>query len=428
MASSVITMPSITVVNKSAANGSKIPARLYWSKYIGRGIVPLFEKTGTYTEEQQASHLKFLSDVVAPDLGPLPTDPHPQYTMPYVGAPLEFSLNLSSTGKAKARMTFEVVGPADKTGPDPFGEDLSREILRRQARAVGANTQWLESVIDSTFLTPEETQVVRAQGVPPFVPSSMWAYDFDGSKRSMKAYFASFRKAMATGKSGTEVLLDAIRCLDDGLKPGLDLYTEYLNERKGKMNVVLLGIDCIDPKDARVKIYTNVKANSWESVVDFWTLGGRLNDETTLKGLEIVRSIFPILMDEPDILKDETWCKPERIKGIPFNGLQFSVELAPGRALPEIKLYVPMCQYNRNTQVLQKNVEAALKKMNHEWGHNGKYMDAMKAVFPGEDDFRGIGFITFSYSKKKGAYTTSYLMLPTEHGEQELSDSTFEYN
>lgn len=148
--------------------------------------------------------------------------------MPYVGAPLEFSLNLSSTGTAKARMTYEVVGPADKAGPDPFGEDLSRDVLRRQARAVDANTQWLESVMASTFLTPEETQVVRAQGVPPFVPSSMWAFDFDGAKRSMKAYFASFRKAMATGLSGTDVLLDAIRRLDDGLKPGLDIYTEYV--------------------------------------------------------------------------------------------------------------------------------------------------------------------------------------------------------
>lgn len=42
----------------------------------------------------------------------------------------------------------------------------------------------------------------------------------------MKAYFPSFREAIAVEKSGADVILGALRGLDDGLEPSLDLDTE----------------------------------------------------------------------------------------------------------------------------------------------------------------------------------------------------------
>jgi DMATS type aromatic prenyltransferase len=65
----------------------------------------------------------------------------------------------------------------------------------------------------------------------------------------------------------------------------------------------LVGIDCVDPKtrkDARVKCYIHTSGNSFAVVRDVLTLGGRLTDETSLKRVEILKTIWPMLINEPE--------------------------------------------------------------------------------------------------------------------------------
>lgn len=138
-------------------------------------------------------------------------------------------------------------------------------------------------------------------------------------------------------------------------------------------------MDCVDPKDARIKIYMNIRSNSWNNVVDVMTLGGRLNDEHTLKGIEILKGLYHLLRDEPEG-HDDDWSKTEHITGIPFSGLQFSVELTASKAIPEVKLYVPMFQYAETTTKALENFETVLKKLDHEWGHTERYTSTMKQI------------------------------------------------
>lgn len=230
MAASAVAQPSLVQGNPQPVELRKTAAE-YWTDYVNAGMVPLFQATGTYTPEQQAAHLKFIADNVINKgvFGPLPSEPHPQYTMPYIGAPMEFSLNLTASGKAKGRIGLEVVGPHDRTtGPDPFAEQLSRTTLARIAKEIGADMRWSESLMDSMWLTPEETEAVR-NSIPDFVPSTMLAFDFDGNSKSMKTYFPSLRKAMATGKTSTELILGALRKfqpLGDLLAPNIDILDE----------------------------------------------------------------------------------------------------------------------------------------------------------------------------------------------------------
>ncbi|KAL2264193.1 hypothetical protein VTK26DRAFT_899 [Humicola hyalothermophila] len=104
---------------------------------------------GTYTPDQVAAQMRFLVDHVAPSLGPLPTEPHGQYTMTYVNTPSEPSLNLTSNGKAKVRYEFEDVKPVSSEEEDPFGKNVARKLPPRLARAAGADTEWLNSLISS---------------------------------------------------------------------------------------------------------------------------------------------------------------------------------------------------------------------------------------------------------------------------------------
>lgn len=208
---------------------TKLTAHQFWSKYLCSIIQPLLQSSGAYTPEEQAVHLRFLVDHVAPTLGPLPSEPRGQYTQTYVDSPFEPSLNLTS-GKVKVRYGLEVVKPYGcENGPDPFGEQRAREVLPLLAKACGADTKWLNSAMDAFFLTPEETELLRGK-LPTFMPSSLLAFDLDATKTMMKVYVIGMRKAIASGtKSTNQFILNALRKLEpygDKLGPGLDVIGE----------------------------------------------------------------------------------------------------------------------------------------------------------------------------------------------------------
>lgn len=139
---------------------------------------------------------------------------------------------------------------------------------------------------------------------------------------------------------------------------------------------------------ARVKVYFHTSSNAFAVASDVMTLGGRLTDEATLKRVEILRTLWPLLRNEkpgqgPDPSDGDAydaWEKPERITGTPLSGLQYNVEINPSKPGLEMKCYVPLFQHNATAQESEGNVEKILTKLQHEWGSNGKYPEAVKAA------------------------------------------------
>ncbi|OAT04279.1 TdiB protein [Blastomyces gilchristii SLH14081] len=370
---------------------AKVTATRFWSHYLRSIMAPLFKSVGAYTESEQESHLQFMDEHIATNLGPLPNDPHSPYVVPaaIVGAPFDPSINLTSFGSGKVRFDYTVVEPIERPKEDPFSENLAREMLHKLASVVGADTRWMDSLMSSLYLSPAETDALLASMPPQLLcPPACIGMDFDGPKRTLKAYIPGIRKALATGQSSAELVLEAIRGLKplgSELAPAADLLAEYLANCKHDIILLLAGIDCIDPtrhKNARVKCYLHSKANSFSVVRDVMTLGGRLNDEASLKRVDILRSIWPLLLNEPEDTKqiDDDWSKPERIKEKLYTGIRYTVEMTPGKKIPETKLYMPVFQYTETTDITEKNFENTLKKLNIEWGHNGKYGEVMEAV------------------------------------------------
>ncbi|KAK2750373.1 hypothetical protein FQN57_003853 [Myotisia sp. PD_48] len=420
-----------TALPSDAATTAKNATTEYWSQHLRSVLAPLLKAAGTYSASDQASHLEFLDQHIAPNLGPLPNEPHAKYTTPssLVGSPVDPSINLTSSGQPKVRFDYDVIGPAERAGPDPFSEQLSREMLLGLASVVGADTRWLKCLMSALYLTPAETELALARMPPGIaVPPSSVGFDFDGPKRTLKAYIPGVRKAIATGQSSGDVILGALRSLDPlgpELAPGLDLVAEYLANCKNDAMLMLIGIDCVDPtkqKNARVKCYLHTSSNAFAVVRDVLTLGGRLNDETSLKRVEILHSIWPLLIDEPESAQsaDETWAKPERIQRTGYSGIQYTIEITPGKAIPETKIYVPLFQYLGTSEAAEKNFESILKKLDHEWGHSGKYRETMKAIF-GEVGEYGQTYASFSYTAQKGVYTTSYVAMPIKFDGAELA-------
>ncbi|KZL84014.1 hypothetical protein CI238_04961 [Colletotrichum incanum] len=396
------------------ATGSQ-KATEYWSKYFRAVLKPLFESVGGYTASEQESQIQFLNEHVAPVLGPVPSEPFDAFNMPYNCSPLETSINFTTKGVPKARVWMNLGKPLDQTRFLPGVAEKDKEVLQNIARATGADTRWMDCLMKALFLTPAQMEAVRARNGPVW-PFSLFCFDFDGADRTMRAYFPAVPRG---GRTRTEVCLDAIEKLEpagEKLKPALDHVLGYLGNNKYEAALHMLGVDLVDPEKARLKVYLDVNSNSWNAARDVMTLGGRLNDEVTLKGVEILRSIWPLLRDEPENTDDD-WSKPPVIPSVSFPGQQYSIEITAGSSIPEIKIYAPLMQFTKTTQRAEQNMYKILQKLNHPWGSNGKLETAMKAMC-GEEMVRGLGVVTFSYSEKKGAYTTFYFSPLTNYDDK----------
>ncbi|KAI9037497.1 aromatic prenyltransferase [Aspergillus affinis] len=401
----------------------------YWTQYVRSIMAPLFQAAGSYSPIDQESHLKFMDEFVAPNLGPLPTEPHAPYTPPasLVGSPFDPSINMASSGKAKIRCDFDIVRPAQRAGPDPFAEHASRETALHIASKTGSDTKWMEGLMAALLLSPEETEFAVAN-VPPniAVPPLSIGFDFDGSQRTMKCYIPSLRKSIATGRPAKDLFFEALRRLEPmgaRLAPGLDILEDYLATTPSDVQFMLLGFDCLDPvthPEARVKCYLHTLSNAFAVVRDVMTLGGRLDDETARARVETLKSIWSILRNEPDDAPmDESWCKPDRVDSTGYSGLLFTVEITPGEILPDTKVYIPVFQYAETNKAVELNVELMLQKLGNDWGLTGRYRETLRNLFGAEE--YGQTYASFTYNKAKGVCTTSYFAKSIDQVDRRLA-------
>ncbi|OAX81663.1 hypothetical protein ACJ72_03995 [Emergomyces africanus] len=214
-------------------NAVHAAAAQFWEHYLRSIMVPLFKSVGAYTLTEQQSHLKFMDEHIATNLGPLPTDPHASYIVPaaVVGSPFDPSINLTSTGNGKVRFDYTIVEPVERPEGDPFSENLARELLHRLAAVVGADTSWMDSLMSALYLSTSETDTLLTKMPTQLLcPPASVGLDFDGPKRTLKAYIPGMRKALATGRSPTELLLAAVRVRGSPEAVAVDL-TSLFSER-----------------------------------------------------------------------------------------------------------------------------------------------------------------------------------------------------
>ncbi|KAK2058366.1 aromatic prenyltransferase [Colletotrichum caudatum] len=409
---------TVTIPPENVAGGEK--ATEYWSRYLTSVLTRLFSSVGGYTPSEQQAQMEFMQKHVAPIVGPVPAEPYGLFNMPYIPAPLEASVNLTTKGKPKARIWMNLGKPLDQSRFEPNAAERDSEALLSIARASGADTRWLECLTKAMFLTPSQLEAVRARGGPAW-PFSLFCFDFTGMDRTMRAYFPAVPRG---GRSRTEVGLDAIKSLKPfgpNLEAGLNLVQSYLDDNKYKAGIHMLGVDCLDPEQARVKIYLDVNNNSWNAARDVMTLGGRLTDATSLKAVELLQSVYHLMRDEPEGVDDD-WSKPSAVPDRSFPGQQFSVEITAKSSIPEMKIYVPLVQYAADTQKAEENMHRMLQKLGHEWASNGKLKETMTAVSASES-IRGLGVVTFSYSEKKGAYSSVYFAPPADYADKVVIES-----
>ncbi|RYP13184.1 hypothetical protein DL765_007011 [Monosporascus sp. GIB2] len=185
--------------------------------------------------------------------------------------------------------------------------------------------------------------------------------------------------------------------------------------------IQMIGIDCVAPEaGARVRLCTRTESNAWDNTRHHVTLGGRRNDETALKGQEILGEIWNLLLDEPEATADSSVSKPASDStNVRHTSVIYSREAQPGKDLPDVRVYVPLWQYSSSNRTIAGNLEEVFRKQGWSWGTNGTYrksfVDAFRYGGGGAvSDGTPIAFthLSFNFSKKKGIYISSSLVPP----------------
>nr|BAM84051.1 aromatic prenyl transferase [Tolypocladium album] len=417
--------------SKSAAG------RKYWTQLCTPILSSLLKSSGSYSAEEQETHIQNLSDYVIPNLGPRPSEAHTKSFLTQSGSPFQPSVNFSSK-KTQVRYCWELLGPQGGSDSDPLAVEAAQDILSQLCKAFGYSTRWSDTWLSAFAPTLEEAKSVREmlpKWIATFtggaelpalkrVPFVFVAFDLDGAKTSMKAYYNPKGKEIATGKPASDLTWKVLRSLTPALSStAIDLVEKFLAERPVFSAVELVGIDLVDEaglSDARVKLYVHTENNSFNTVRDYITLGGRLQDETTLKGLAILKDIWHLMLQEPDGTDDD-YNKPVNDSTMLCQRAYFSFEMRPGRELPEVKTYLPTWNYVRTDLETIQNYEEVFRRCGFEWGKESKYKELFERAFGPANHDRPKPVhcdASYLYSEKKGIYQTLYFSPPLKDGEE----------
>jgi DMATS type aromatic prenyltransferase len=322
----------------------------------------LLRQSGTYSAKEQQEHLRFLREGIVPNLGPRPSRSHECTSLlNRDGSPFRPSWNFSGDGQATLRLGYDPIGPDLGTANDPFGQSFLKASTNAFAEAANpkADMTWYRELMETLYLTPEEEASLHARwpGGTVRPPHHFFAYGCKGMKRDFKPYFHPFLKVQATGKSSGQVIYDGIASvatLRDELSPATSMVRQYTDARADVFVPHMIGVDCVEPAKARLKIYGLSPSNALNLMEDVMTLGGKLTDRETMRGVAIFRALYPLLINEKGHVNPASSKEP-RNQTTAHKGTIHSFEMKPGRELPEPKVYLPIWQYAEKEQ---ENVEA----------------------------------------------------------------------
>ncbi|KAL2004817.1 hypothetical protein VTN00DRAFT_3090 [Thermoascus crustaceus] len=281
-----------------------------------------------YDITHQYQYLALIYRYILPALGPRAhpgEKPHWESFLTDDCSPVESSINLHG-GKATVRMCFEPVGKLAGTEHDPFNWFASREFIRSMEEFPDVtNLQWFRHFERELIASPDHATRIRK-----LLPAN----EHRDGQAMLKAYFFPMLKSLETGKSEARLVFDSALKLDSEqypIAPALSMVEAYVASCPPEENarVEFLSIDCNDPDESRIKIYFRTPCTSFNKVREVYTLGGRLKDETTRAGLDILKELWPLLLN--------SWPSIQRIAGVLFN-----FETTPGKIYPEPKLYIPV--------------------------------------------------------------------------------------
>jgi len=321
-------------------------------------------------------------------------------------SPVEYSWKWGlGDERPEIRFSLEPIGPYAGTAVDPYNQASVKELLFQMNAAIpGVDITWFDRF--ARDFQPRETD----QAFESEWGSSMFtAFEFSENDIGVKAYYmprspsrseeflsSGFRKAVQS-VGGNNKCLDAFEVLLDFLK----------NDPDGsKLQMLILGIDCVEPIKSRVKVYMRTPGTSLAHVAAIMSLGGR--KKLSPEALQDMKELWGATLG-----LDESFSSSAELPANSHytSGVLFYFDIKPGCSVPGVKVYIPVRHYGKDDGSIASGLTTFLEKRGR-GRFSKKYMSMLRgfAEQPAIESGNGLHtYISFSFQKQGELTLTSYL-------------------
>lgn len=321
--------------------------QVYWWTLLSQSFATML-RTSQYSEKDQLYYIRWFQKWVLSSLGPQPVGGNAFYppTFIYDGSPIEFSLNWKEKKMGQTvRFTTEPVTGAAGTVDDPLNQRASRDLLTEMSKDVpGIDLARFSTFLEETNVPDVDAEQVLSK-LPPGHPRArvLVAYDLEQGVVVPKAYFNPEMRAILDSSSTKDVVFNAIRKSNGqygSYDAAINVLDGYLESQTvpGGPHVFMLANDCVpDSPGSRVKVYVTTPVTTLASVLDAFSLSGRLSGSSIEYGLEAVRSFWCHLFGTDG---ENSHVLPEGSRGVFVYEMRPSTQGQQGTDV-EVKLHMP---------------------------------------------------------------------------------------
>ena len=338
----------------------------FWWQATGPPLAKLLHEA-KYDPESQQSHLRFYSKHLAYRLGPRPSQhKQPKSWRSFVTddfSPLEYSWswNKGRSDAPKVRFTIELIGPAAGSESDPFNASAALDTARDIASNYpNVDLTWFHHFLSAfvdPHLPPSKSESSHAIASP---SSAFLAFDLNHNGGiAMKAYLIPV-KAEQVHVSRLELVSDAIHNLPNDF-PSLSILESFLSAHPLGLStyIVGLGVDCVHPSKARLRLYIRSPHTSLEKVSGVLTLNGVLSTLRSETAMMKFRKLWGLVLSlPPDFPADAELSNADHETG----GVLYSFDVKPDNLLPEVKVYISAKHYAENDGKAFQGVKSFLEE------------------------------------------------------------------
>lgn len=274
------------------------------------------------------------------------------------GSPIEYSWKWNTrTREPDVRYVTEPIGRSAGTELDPLNQQALRETLLGLADLMPAvDMTWVNHFLATLYDHDHSKYMKEAAAGAHLGTSVQIAAELLPSGVTLKAYFFP-RKLGQNGLMPMNQWEGAISQLDPDNTARAALHAFLADGPESQLLTPFsLAVDAVALAQSRLKWYFHSPKTTFTSVRNVMTLGGRIDRPYLPTALDKLFGLIKAVTGVPDDFDEHTelpaapsWDSSRKAKfgdlAKMLSGYLYYFDIAPGNALPEIKIFVPVRYY-----------------------------------------------------------------------------------
>ncbi|RYP42587.1 hypothetical protein DL767_000111 [Monosporascus sp. MG133] len=292
-----------------------------------------------YPTNEQYRILSFCHEYILPFCGPRPTAEGEIFWPTLItkdGTPFEPSLNFYNN-KATLRVGYAPACKLSGSSDDPVNQRTPIAALEKQKRVLPQqNLKWVDHFKNAWFIDDDDAVALKAR-----VSNKLFE------------------------QAAVQCLIGYVFSDDTQVKVAMMLeeYTDSEEAKQVQVQPCFVNFDVNLKEDyrlSRLKVYYATPRTAFSTIVQIFTLGGRLNGPEVDQAVEYLRILWQNVLALPENQPDNQGL-PGRYHSLAVT--QFNFELWPGSKLPVPQIYLPTNFYGRGELGIAEGVENFFKTL-----------------------------------------------------------------